>query len=293
MHIMALDKLIFAPMVTLLVSLGLLQTPPAADKPDQGPEPPPNDPAVVWLDKLERRGDQIKSFQAAVVYIREQQLLGDKQTRYGSVTFHQHEGKARFSIDFATLVVDDRVIEQQRRFIFDGQWLAEAQHDRKLFIRRQVVAEGQSFNPLKIGEGPFPLPIGQKRKDVLAMFSVQVIDDQADQKEGDVDDDKPAAPSGDQKPAAKPDVHLRLTPRPDAPKDSNAARFKQVDMWFNPDTLLPTRMVTDDGNNVTTVRLNKPKLDGVSDEQASTMFNTAPPAAGEGWKVEVKPFEDP
>jgi len=45
-----------------------------------------------------------------------------------------------------------------------------------MFQKRQVVAPGESFDPLSI-DGPFPLPLGQKRETVLARFDVKLIED--------------------------------------------------------------------------------------------------------------------
>jgi len=237
------------------------------------PAPPDADPRVVaWLDRLEKRGEAIRSYQADVVYDRRQMLLGDRQTRFGKVTYFAGP-PARFRIDFDKLVVNRAARDKELDFIFDGKWLLERQPAKKLFIKRQVVAPGRKLNPLRLGEGPFPLPLGQKRDEVLAMFELELI-----------------APGEDD---PENTVHLQLTPREDEEGRRRRYDFTTLDLWFNRETMLPARVITtDESENVTKVTLRNAKVNELAPEKAAELTDTATPPPGSGWRVEITPWQD-
>ncbi|MFA7236750.1 MAG: outer membrane lipoprotein carrier protein LolA [Phycisphaeraceae bacterium] len=246
------------------------------------------DPAITLLDRLEARGAKLKTYQAHVTYTREQPLLGDQQIRTGNLAYQSSQTDptptpARFAVRFTKLVVNEALRDHPRNYIFDGTWLAEVDPENKQFIRRQVVAPpkpGQSdsaapgsYDPLQLGQGPFPLPLGQKREQVLAIFHAVLVDSAADD------------------PADT--LHLKLTPRTDGKTGKPLSNFTTVNIWYDTTTLLPVKIITeDDSQNMTTVKLADAKVDQLTAEQAAELFDTAPPATGGGWKVEIKPYAE-
>ncbi len=260
--------------VLALLSLGLGFGCRAAQADETAP-PIADAQAAAWLDKLEARGKTIHSFQAVVMYDKDDTLLGDRQVRTGKVFYQapdpQKKINARFAILFKQLSVDKKVLNQRMEYIFDGQWLAEVDHPKKTFTRRQVIAPDSStaFNPLDI-DGPFPLPLGQKRQEVLARFDAAVMDDSTD--------------SG-----SKPLLHLRLTPKPDAPRIKDRRQFDRIDLWFDRDSLLPARVQTVEKASTTLVTLSQTKLNdpGIS----ADLFKTDPPKDG-SWQIQSKPWRE-
>ena len=232
---------------------------------------------VAWLDKLEKKGGDLRTFESRVVHVREQILLGDSQSRMGVVYLVREKDKSKFAINFSALIKDDgKLIQQKRLFIFDGEWLIEKDFERKMYIKRQVVEPGKKFDPLKLGEGPFPLPVGQKRKDILAMFDVKLIKDK---------------PVKDSKGNVAPErLHLELRPRKDVPELTKEMKFKKLDLWYDMKTLLPLRVETTDGKNTTRVRLMGAKVNGLAKDKEKQLFDVTPPKKSEGWDVVIKPF---
>ncbi|MDH3582846.1 MAG: outer membrane lipoprotein carrier protein LolA [Phycisphaerae bacterium] len=234
------------------------------------------DPQVIdWLDRLEARGKHIRSFEANITYKKENTLLASREIRMGDVAYlaagPEAQPPARFAIRFRQLVVDDALRQDVRDFIFDGRWLVEKDHAKRLFLKREVVGPGQKFNPLQV-DGPFPLPLGQKRRDVLARFQVKLV-------EGETDQDPPP-------------LHLRLTPRPNVPRVEGHKRFKQIDLWFDRETLLPVRVVAQESANVqTTVKLAGARTNHLSKTETADRFTTRAPAEGQNWRVEVTPWK--
>ncbi|MBI1372751.1 MAG: hypothetical protein GC159_08325 [Phycisphaera sp.] len=240
-------------LVAGLTSLG------AADEPKSVTE---------WLDALEHRGNEIRSLESDVTYNKLNDLTGERQIRGGRVEYAAADSEkktpARFAIRFDWVVVDTRKDDDKVEYIFDGRWLAEKQHKRKVFIKRQVVKPGESLDPLNL-DGPFPLPIGQKRKEVLARFNVQIMTDKPEDNAGDT-------------------VHLRFKQKPDAPKIESQKEFERIDLWFDRESLLPTKVVTIDDQGMTTVTLRNSKVNAMSDADMAREFDTSAPA---GWRQET------
>src|SRR6185503_20430076 len=89
---------------------------------------------------------------------------------------------------------------------------------------------GQKMNLLKLGEGPFPLPLGQDKADVHKMFEV------SKQSSGGKDD-----PPGT--------IHARLTPKPGTQFEQ---KFGTIDVWIDPHSRMPVKIETVDPNGVAT-----------------------------------------
>jgi len=228
-----------------------------------------DNPAYDWLDRIEARGEQIKTLRATVIYDRRQGILGDRQVRRGQL--HYDAGRPpqtprRFDIHFDRILLDGQLREQDRRYTFDGRWLAERNADDKVFIRRELVAEGDAGRDLlAMGEGPFALPLNLNRQAVTQRFEVSLIEPTEDDPEN--------------------TVHLRLMPRPNIRVEQD-----QIDFWFDRDSLLPVMVHTVDdaeAENITIIRLREVEVDV---QMQDALFNTQPPTQP-GWQIEINPLE--
>lgn len=223
-------------------------------------------PEQELLRLIEMSTSTVRTLRAQLVYDRTQQLVGDRQRRFGTLVYEMGP-PARFAVHFDRLLVDRRMDHDDRWYIFDGQWLAERYDDEKLFIKRQVVpppspgAEDIPPDPLALGAGPFALPIGLKREQVVKRFDVSLT-----------------PPANDDSP-----FHLHLVPKPDYPSE-----FTEVDLWYERKRLLPTRVRTiDDSENETVVSLSQFRVNEPAD---TNVINTSPPS-DPGWRIEIKPWQ--
>jgi outer membrane lipoprotein-sorting protein len=91
-----------------------------------------------------------------------------------------------------------------------------------------VLRPGEKINLLKLGEGPFPLPIGQEKQDVNRLFDVSKPESAKD--EG-------AAPPNT--------VRIRLKPKPGT---QFAKKFSFIDVWVDRTSRMPVRIDTLDAN---------------------------------------------
>jgi outer membrane lipoprotein-sorting protein len=135
---------------------------------------------------------------------------------------------------------------------------------KKNEVRRQVVKPGEKINLLKLGEGPFPLPIGQTKEEVHQQFDVSLV------------------------PTAKDDppqtVHLLLKPK--ALTDL-ARKFTQIDVYVDRQNSMPVQIVTldADGQRTQTTVIDHLRLNaGLSDA------DFALPKV-EGWDQTEEPYQ--
>jgi hypothetical protein len=135
------------------------------------------------LTALEVADRGLVSLAAGVRYDRTDVIAQDQQVSLGRLYFvtgldpdGQLRGQRKFAIRFDRTVVDGAIRLEDKYYIFDGEWLVERLPEQKLFIKRQVVPPGEAFDPLRIGEGPMPLPIGQKREDILSRYTADLLD---------------------------------------------------------------------------------------------------------------------
>ena len=261
-------------------------TPPA--QPDEL-HPPTSQPAVETtttdasrddgvseiLDTLEAKGAQLNGFTADVTYTKEDDLLGRREIRRGEVLYMKDGDNRQFAILFDTVIINRRKENQLRHYVFDGQWLAEVDHANKQFIKQQIVAPGQTLDPLRIGEGPIPLPIGQRREDVLRRFQVERIV---------LPTEGPLLSLANETAL----TGIRLTSKPHTPE---AEDFTYIDLFYDLETGLPhgIYMVASNGDTKT-VRLTELRANPELDDRQRAKLQIATPDPSE-WAIDVRPWK--
>lgn len=189
------------------------------------------------LDALYDVGKDLKSFTAEVKMSETDNFAQSTATRLGLVWYQAPEaGQARMRITFTQRIKDGVAQNEMLEYKLENGWLVDRNYTLKKEVRRQVLRPDEKVNLLKLGEGPFPLPIGQKREDVLKQFDVKKL----------------AAEKTD--PANT--IHLSLIPKPGS---QFARKFASIDVWVNMQSNMPQRIETADhnGNDVRTTDLDK------------------------------------
>ncbi len=124
---------------------------------------------------------------------------------------------------------NDKPEKIHQEYVLAGGMLIDRDYDQMKETRWQVLKPGQKMNLLKLGEGPFPLPLGQDKADVHKMFEVTKI-----------------APDKDDPPGT---MHVLLKPKPGTHFET---KFATIDFWVDPKSSMPMRIVTQDPNGTTT-----------------------------------------
>ena len=181
------------------------------------------------LDVMDQRGRDLRDLSAKVTLTDTDAALGDETARIGRFSLsNSGDGGTRARVLFDKKRSGERTVEEKIEYVLDGGKLIDRNYTRKLQVTRTVLRPGEKMNLLKLGEGPFPLPIGQKRQDVYQNFDVKKVEPKQD--------DPPET------------LHVALTPKP---QTSLARKFKTIDVWVNRQSGLPQRIQTMDPNEVT------------------------------------------
>jgi outer membrane lipoprotein-sorting protein len=221
------------------------------------------------LDALDARGKGLKGF-SAKVSLNEEDDIGLSSTRTGRVWYQQPAGdNARIRVSFDKRENEKQAFEEKIDYVLEGAWLIDRDYQRKKEIKRQVLRPGEKINLLKLGEGPFPLPIGQDKAEVHKLFTVT--------KEP-LDGDKGLADT----------VHVKLVPKSGT---EFAKKFSEIDVWVDPKNQFPKRIDTADAAKA---RFRTTRLDDVQinpGELGDKDF-TLPPVDDKEWERTVEPFSD-
>jgi len=244
------------------------------------------------LTGLETANRDLTSLRAQIQYTRDSgRLEGAVQTvRRGTIHYAAKlpgvgaaapdaKGPARrgFSVRFNEMIVDQAKRDERREFVFDGEWLVEKYPGEKQFFKRRIVPPGEVADPLRIGEGPFPIPIGQKREDIQARFDTTLVDPM----EG-IPDNQPRT-----KKIIEEDSAYQLKLIPKAGTDE-AREFKEIRLWYRSKDLLPRMAQTINRENGTAQVV---LIELVRNEPVDPkLFDTTPPKKEDGWQIEVDEF---
>jgi hypothetical protein len=238
------------------------------------------------LDKIEAADKTLLNLTAPIRLIRRFPAIqgGGEHTRFGTIFYHVQAGPVgqpplrKFALKFETLDVrgaaGDQPVrrEDKQSFIFDGTWLLETRDADKFFVRRRIVAPGIVKDPVKIGEGPFPLPIGQRKADMLERFVITLTDPLEN------------APENERLRAVLSTcVQIKLVPKVDTP---GARDFREIRLWYRMKDWMPifAQTINLDDSSAEVFIILSGEWDATP---AAATFSTMPPPASEGWRGDV------
>jgi len=231
---------------------------------------------------LEEADADLTRLQSSIRYIREQKLQGDMQVRDGTLYFRSipdpdaSGGERRaFAVYFHTLWVGRRQEEDPQMWIFNGEWLIEKRPAQKQYVARQVAPPGADFDPLRLGEGPLPIPIGQEAEEVLSRYDARLLEPLEDVE----------LEEGARERLRGRAYQLLLQPRAERAED---AEFREIRLWYDRETLLPLMArAVKRGGDVATVLLTRTRVNPESFDRAD-VFDLAPPPPDAGWEVRIE-----
>ena len=254
--------------------------PPALVNPvGQNAQPPARRPAGAALSQnssvddilgaLDARGRNLREFVADVTLTEVDTATQLESTRTGRVWYQKQKDDDRIRVTFAEKLEGRFARDEKIEYLLDDGWLIDRDYRRSVEVKRQVLRPGEKVNLLKLGEGPFPLPIGQPKNEVHKEFEVTK------------GQPTPDAPKGT--------VHVKLKPREGT---RLARKFNAIDVWVDPGTNMPVRIEALDVNE-TTVRTTDLKNIKVNPEPALGDRDFALPRIEEGkWEMHTEPYAD-
>jgi hypothetical protein len=259
----------------LLASLPLAATPPAADPaPPAAPSASEVTPKVdELLTRLESAANDLRDFSAGIAYERFDALLEETERRFGRLVVEGQGKERKLALLFDEFIDGSGRADRSRdHWLFLDGWLIDINEKTKTVLERQVAPPGSTFDPLKLGEGPFPIPLGQPKAEVLKRFTVEEIGQS----------DAPLLK------ALPPCLGLRLVPREgtDFAKETAA-----VEAWYEPETLSPLGLVIREVNGDSmAVRLVKPARNaGLSESDRALLVK--PAVDPTQWAIDRRPLD--
>lgn len=257
-------------------------TAPPAPAPVVPPAPAPPAPARfatvdALLDAVEAKAAMLRDFRASVGLETFDDVTGDIERRLGQLVFVQEEGKPatrRFAVVFEKFIDGaGRMDERPVRYVYADGWLTEADFTQRTLIRRQLARSGEGYDPLKPGEGPMPLPIGQRRADVQARFHAALAAD---------------APPPSLAKLGRPLVGVALRP-----KDGTSDRdLRAATVWYDAETLVPAGVEATRANGRTVVTLRGAAFNAGLDDAQRALLTLAAGATA-GWRIDERPLPAP
>ena len=237
------------------------------------------DPVVDLLDTLERSARDLNAFTASIRFQTEDKLLKSRTMQMGTILYQvvrtaDGQEDKRFAIVFEWTADNGRKKERREHFIFREGWFVEIDHEAKKFVKRQVVRPDQEFDPLKLGEGPIPIPIGQPKDEVLGRFDVTLID---------LPDDGPLAKLR----GAGVFDGLRLVPKPGT---RQAEDYRHIDLFYDRETHLPAGVnVIEFNGNRKTACLTDLVRNPPARPEWDALLDIRPPKGD--WAIDIRPLK--
>lgn len=231
------------------------------------------DPRVhTVLQLLEKRGEAIKDLTAGIQWQTLDSIINALDVKIGTLYFKRDKPHDKFLVRFEKTIADEQVIEKPEEHLFDGQWYTEKREATKTIIRREISRPGEKYDPFKLGEGPFPLPFGQKESEILDTFDVTYV-----------------APAKDD---PQNSVHLKLLPR--ATSGDMQDKYSEMHFYVDKRLDLPVKVVAKQKDDkVITVLFTDTK---VNSGIAGSTFTLVLPKDDPTWQEHVEaltPHEPP
>lgn len=129
------------------------------------------------LDEIEKADAGLTDARAKITYTRHDLVLESVVTRLGILAYiaKNDQKPGVFAVTFDRLIDEDNRLDNwQKRWVFDGRWLVEQDFKSKSYVRREIAREGDETDPMRLGEGPLPLPIGQKKQAILERYEAEM-----------------------------------------------------------------------------------------------------------------------
>lgn len=181
------------------------------------------------LGQLDQVGKDLREFRAKVT-LTETDQLGKDVVHAGNIYYQKKpDGNVRLRVVFDQRIANGVKSAERKEYLLDGPVLIDRSYRSKNETKMDVVKPGEKIDLFKLGKGPFPLPIGQDPAEVKKQFEVKAV-----------------APAKDDPPGNPP--HLQLDPKPGT---ELARKFHSLDVFVDPRTHMPVRVMTVDTKQLT------------------------------------------
>jgi outer membrane lipoprotein-sorting protein len=265
-----MSKMVFiGAMAALVCCIGSCYSQPCPPPPADQVAKPADTPLDDALADLQKKADELKSYQCRIDYLVTQTLLESKTRRTGVLYYARLDDRSYLRIDFDTLQQDEEPPQPYReQFVFDGVWLQHISYATQSVERRQIAEPNRPVDAFSLASQHVPVFGFAKVEDLRKQFDIELVPDE------------PAGPSALE--------HLQLKAPPDSTYKED---YKTIDFWIDKTVGLPAKVkavgAEADVGDVYEIELIEPKVNAGID---MGVFQVAAPA---NFSVETTPLEKP
>ena len=224
------------------------------------------------LDEIERTGAQFESLAGDIAVETVDTFADSQEFRSGRVVVEGRGAARRIALVVDRITIDGRTTKAIDHYLFAEGWYSRLDHRNRSFTRRRLAAEGAEPDALESVGDQFPLPIGVRKKDILARFEVT---------EAEIPADVPLL-------ATLPNATgLRLVPKAET---AAAEKTAAIEVFYDRATIVPVGVVVrskvakPEWAKWTAARVGKPVANGTLSD-ADRALLVVPTKAPDGWAV--------
>lgn len=277
-----ITALILASSITLVLAQTTEPetTPPTNEQIEQANEmEQPFANAIELLQALSTHDQATTSLTGTIRFTNINALENDRQQRLGRLAIKSvpNSDQRLYAVKFEKLIIDERQETIAEHYIFDGRWFVERLPEEKQFNKRELVAVGQTLDPMELmRDAPFWVSVGQDQERLLKSYDATLFPTTQSLI------DNPDFPElTNLAPFVKDAVQLKLTPKPDTTVEDD---WESVRIWINPETLDPMLYIKADwSGDLQIVELFSVKS---NTEIPADIFDTTTPDPRDGWNVQ-------
>ena len=221
-----------------------------------------------FLGEIERAGATIATMSGKVAIETNDLFKETSEFRSGRLVVDGVGAKRRVALLLDESIVDGHVSQSIDHYIFGDGWYCRLDHRNRSFTKRRIASDGE--DPLGSIGGQVPIPIGQKKAEVLARFDVSEIQPPID---------IPILGS------MRNVVGLKLVPKPGTPMAEDTAA---LDLFYDRATVAPigivvyAKVASPKYARWTAARVTEPIVNGEV-KDADRALLVVPEKAPEGW----------
>jgi len=224
------------------------------------------------LDRVDQQSARLADYSARMRLDSRDGLSEETERRFGHIYFQVEQPKRRAAVVFTqTVDPSGRGRERLEHYVYADGILSDYDHEAKRLTRRELARPGDTRDPLRLGDGPVPIPFGQRKVDILKAFTVTAG----------------PAPPGDLVKEPESVVGLHLVPR-EGTLLAEKGRMQSIDLWLDKATASPVavRLHEADGDQVS-AKFSSPRINqGLDDE--SRRWLDAPQVDPREWRIESR-----
>ena len=224
------------------------------------------------LDRVDEQSVSLENYSARMRLDSRDALSEETERRFGQIYFEVVSPKRRAAVVFQrTIDPSGRGRERLEHYVYADGVLSDYDHEAKRLTRRELLRPGETHDPLRLGEGPVPIPFGQRKADIEKSFVVT------------------AGPTPPTELVKEPDtvVGLHLVPKPGTLL-AEKGRMKSIDLWLDRSTASPVAVsiIESDGDRVS-AKFSSAKINGDLDEDSRRWLD-APEVDPREWRIESR-----